>query len=91
MENELCRLVEPYSYVQVSYIARVVGRPVESVEKKLAQMILDKKFNGSLHQGEGALVVYGDAPSEKFYERMVQTIQGVSKAVDVLWEKAQAI
>lgn len=48
LENELCRRIEPYSFVQISHIAKAIGLPIEKVEKKLAQMILDKKFRGNL-------------------------------------------
>lgn len=44
MEKELCRLIEPYSFVQISHIASTIGLPVDKVEKKLAQMILDVRF-----------------------------------------------
>jgi 26S proteasome regulatory subunit N6 len=46
LEKELCRLIEPYSTVQISYIAEKIGLPVHKVEKALARMILDKKFYG---------------------------------------------
>lgn len=91
MEKELCRLIEPYSFVQILYIADMIGLPVDKVEKKLSQMILDKKFNGSLHQGDGMLVVYDEVPEEKTYELSVQTIRAMGDVVDVLWNRAQKI
>jgi len=52
LEKDLCRIIEPYSYVQVSHVATSVNLDQAIVEKKLAQMILDKKLSGNLHQDE---------------------------------------
>lgn len=91
LEKELCRLIEPYSFVQISHIAEKIGIPVEKVEKKLAQMILDQKFCGSLHQGDGMLVVYDAEPEDVTYELSVQTIRAMGEVVDVLYNRAKNI
>ncbi|VDM37678.1 unnamed protein product [Toxocara canis] len=46
LEKDLCRIIEPYCYVQISHIASQIGLDKDKVEKKLSQMILDKKFSG---------------------------------------------
>lgn len=120
LEKDLCRIIEPYSYVQLEHIASKIGLNRDKVEKKLSQMILDKKFSGnllcicigrsfrstsltglavfleisglewlmkllffffsgSLHQGEGMLIVYDLAPVDKTYEAAVEAIHAMSE------------
>ena len=55
---KLYRIIEPYSKVQVDYVAGKIGLPKAEVEKKLSQMILDKKFLGILDQETGVLVIF---------------------------------
>ncbi|XP_056642717.1 26S proteasome non-ATPase regulatory subunit 11 [Diorhabda carinulata] len=91
LEQNLCRIIEPYSRVQVEYIAKAIKLPVLQVEKKLSQMILDAKFHGILDQGEGVLIVFEESAVDKTYEMALETIQSMSKVVDTLYQKAKKL
>ncbi|MFH4981740.1 hypothetical protein AB6A40_008449 [Gnathostoma spinigerum] len=91
LEKDLCRIIEPYSYVQISHIASKIKLDQDKVEKKLSQMILDKKFSGSLHQGDGMLIVYDVAPVDKTYEAAVETIRAMGEVVDALYHRVSKL
>lgn len=91
LEQNLCRIIEPYSRVQVSHVAESIKLPMAQVEKKLSQMILDKKFSGILDQGAGVLIVFEETPVDKTYERVLETIQSMGKVVDTLYQKAKKL
>lgn len=91
MEQNLCRIIEPYSRVQVSHIANIIKLPQDSIEKKLSQMILDKKFDGILDQEQGVLIIFEQSEVDKTYEASLDTIQNMSKVVDSLYHKAKKL
>ena len=91
LEQNLCRIIEPYSRVQVSFIASTIKLPIQQVEKKLSQMILDKKFSGILDQGDGVLIVFEETPIDKTYDTALETIHHMGKVVDTLYQKAKKL
>ncbi|VDD87642.1 unnamed protein product [Enterobius vermicularis] len=91
LEKDLCRIIEPYSYVQIDHIASKIGLDRDKVEKKLSQMILDKKFSGSLHQGDGMLIVYDVAPVDMTYRAAVDTIRAMGEVVDALYQRVSKL
>merc|ERR1719411_25946 len=84
LEQNLLRLLEPFEKVQIEHIAL----PINTIQSKLSQMILDKKFNGILDQGTGAIIVFDEEPTNNIYQNAIASIGELSGAVDKLFDKA---
>eukprot|EP00040_Diaphanoeca_grandis_P022714 m.122604 g.122604 ORF g.122604 m.122604 type:complete len:457 (+) comp28934_c0_seq1:220-1590(+) len=89
--NNLCRIVEPYSCVEIDHIAKLISLPRETVELKLSQMILDKKLRGILDQNADTLEVYENEEDDKAYTDALQTINHTAQVVESLFVKAQKL
>ncbi|KAK6346959.1 26S proteasome regulatory subunit rpn6 [Orbilia brochopaga] len=86
LEQNLCRVIEPFSRVEIAHIARLVGdMSPAKVEDKLSQMILDKVINGVIDRGSQCLIIYEEAQKDKGFEAAIETIKKLSTVVDVLY------
>jgi len=87
LQQNLVRLIEPFSVVEISHVAELIGLPKELVEQKLSQMILDGKFHGILDQGSNQLSVYDEPKLSTVYQTGLDSIDNISKVVDSLYDK----
>ncbi|KAF7290527.1 PCI-domain-containing protein [Mycena indigotica] len=91
LEQNLLRIVEPYSVVELEYVSETVGQGRQAVEAKLSQMILDKVLHGVLDQGRGCLLVYDATEADTTYTSAIETLQQVGKVVESLYAKSVKI
>lgn len=91
LEQNLLKLIEPYSQVQVSHLAKLIELQAEQIERKLSLMILDKKLAGILDQGTGCLIVFDEQHSDSTYASSLATISEMGKVVDTLYNQASKL
>lgn len=85
LEQNLVRVIEPFSRVEIAHVAQMVGLDVGAVERKLSQMILDKIVVGVLDQGEGCLIVFEEKGRDGGYDDALETVERLGGVVDVLY------
>ncbi|CAL8074213.1 unnamed protein product [Orchesella dallaii] len=91
MQQNLLRIIEPYSKVELKHISKTIALSIPNVEQKLSQMILDRQLNGVLDQGEGMLVIFDTIQEDKAYDAALGLIQNMGKVVDALYHKAKRL
>ena len=92
LEQNLIKVIEPFSCVEIAHVARMVGLDTQQVERKLSQMILDKVVTGVLDQGKGCLIVFEEQGRDEGYAAALETIGSLDKVVEVLYaEKASLL
>jgi 26S proteasome regulatory subunit N6 len=77
--------------VEIAHVAKLINLPEHTVEKKLSQMILDKRINGILDQGAGCLIINESGNNDKSFEKGMEVITNMSEVVDLLFARAKKV
>ena len=88
LESNLIRIIEPYSCVEIEHVSKLIDMPLQVVERKLSQMILDGKCHGILDQGKGQLIVFEDAGMDKAMEKGLKVIENMNNVVTSLFSRS---
>ena len=91
LEQNLVKVIEPFSRVEIDHVAKLVGLDRPQVERKLSQMILDKVIVGVLDQGAGCLIIFEESERDRGYDAALGTVERLSNVVDVLYTNQASV
>ena len=91
LRRNLLKLVEPYSRVDVSHLAKKLELPLDAVVSKLSEMILDGALEATLDAGAGCLEVFEGDDSRGGYAAALEAVSGLGMAVDALFARSRKL
>jgi len=89
LEQNILRILEPFSCVEISHVAELIELPVPRTLSKLSEMILDQKLKGTLDQAHGVLIVFEEEKVCTMYDNALKTIKNTSDVLDTLYVQAK--
>lgn len=91
LEQNVLKVIEPFSKVEVEHVAKLMQLPIETIQLKLAEMILDKKLSGTLDQGSGILILFDEPSVPSVYSDGIEVFNNLAQIVELLHRKAQKV
>lgn len=91
LESNLLKIISPFSCVEIEHVSRLIKLPVQEVEKKLSQMILDRSFSGILDQGKGHLIVFDATAEDPNFTKGIEIISNMGLVVDALQARTKSL
>lgn len=82
LDNNILKIIEPYSHVKISFVAGKLGFPEDIIEDKLRSMILDKSISGILDHITQCLVIYqAESKQESLAVRDIKVLREFFKEI----------
>jgi len=91
LEQNILRILEPFSKVEIGHVAELIELPVQRALDKLREMILDDKLLATLDQGVGVLIVFEKEEIRSTYDNALKTIKNTSEVLDTLYGMAKQV
>jgi len=91
VEQNIMRVLEPYSVVEVDYVAEAIELPRERTIQKLSEMILDGKLDGTLDESGGVISLLPSIKIQPTYDNIIEVIKNSSQVMDCLSEAASRL
>lgn len=91
LEQNILKLIMPYSRIQLSHLSLKLQVLEDIVEKKLCEMILDQKLRGSIDQDQGILILFPDEKQSEIFDYSVEIMKNMDNAINVLFERSKKI
>ena len=89
LEDNLKKIIEPYSEVQIDFVASQIDLEVNRVLMKLSEMILDEKIRGTLDQGRNCLIIFEEEEPTEMFDHAISTFTNLDQVLDSLYDKTQ--
>ena len=89
LEDNLKKILEPYSEVQIDFIAKTIGLPMERILQKLSEMILDEVIYGTLDQGRNCMIIFDESENVELFDNALGTFDNLEGVVDSLYDKTE--
>ena len=91
LEENLLKIIGPYSEVQIDHVATIIGLQSDKVQQKLSEMIVDEKIDGTLDQGRGCLIIFEATEGTEVFDHTLDTFKNLDTVLDSLYQKAQKL
>jgi 26S proteasome regulatory subunit N6 len=88
-ENNLVKIITPFSSVELAHVAKLINLPQEKVERKLSQMILDRKISAILDQGKGLLEIFDEVEEDKAFTYGTEILANMNNVVTALMSRSK--
>ncbi|XP_076048914.1 uncharacterized protein LOC143029797 [Oratosquilla oratoria] len=91
MERNLKSIIKPYKRMQIPFVAECIGLPREEVERRLSQMILDKRVQAKLDHRDDCLYIYDEGDEDQTYNNLLEIISTLEKTLNLLNQRAKKL
>jgi 26S proteasome regulatory subunit N6 len=88
LEQNIAKLVKPYSSVQFQYLSEKLHLPVEQIESKIQAMILDGDLQGTIDQDKSLLILFEETHETMEYQKTLNIFSNLENVLDHLEERA---